>query len=271
MPENVVLAFPPETDESKAQAVREQSTFAAVYTSLTHIPPSPAEPNEVPNEYPDAHVVHIPLEDVYAYSGPSGPAQAISTADPTSVNSLLAATNSVLQSLNGHSQQIPQIPTQPVAPPPAPDNSSASVDLSLVGGLLSTPGYVFYRSRLLAAYHESQLNCRCLSSHFSLVQSLLGLMGGNSNTSSLPVAASSPTNTLSLGRSAPMSPPSSWQSHSAPPPPPPPQQQPSRQSYGYYPASSSAAASQQQQYNAPSRNAQYGNNQSYSGHSYSVS
>lgn len=143
LPENVVLAFPPETDESKAQAVREQSTFAAVYTSLAHIPPSPAEPNEVPNEYPDAHVVHIPLEDVYAYSGPSGPAQATSTAEPTSVSSLLAATNSVLQSLNGHSQQIPQTPTQPVAPPPAPDNTSASVDLSLVGGLLSTPGYVF--------------------------------------------------------------------------------------------------------------------------------
>jgi hypothetical protein len=139
LPDNLVNAIPEETAESKAQAIREESTFAAVYTSLTHIPPSPAEPTEAPPDHPDANVLHIPLEDMYSYqvnidraNAPPPPPPT----DPAAMNKLIAAAGSVLQSING----VPQahIPLQaPAAPPPT--NTKRSVDLSLVGGLLNNP------------------------------------------------------------------------------------------------------------------------------------
>ncbi|GAB5589934.1 hypothetical protein Unana1_04834 [Umbelopsis nana] len=238
LPDSLVVALPQETPESKAQAVREQSTFAAVYTSLAHIPPSPAEPNELPPDYPDANVVHIPLEDLYRYSGNNG-SQTHSALDssPAPMSSLLAATNSVLQSLSAQNQPAPQITPQPVAPPPPPSSASGSVDLNLVGGLLATPG---------------------------LVQSLLGLMTSGSSSSSSAAAASSPA--VPANHAASMPPTSSWQSRGSATAPPPPPPQPTRQSYGYYPTTTSSPP---QQYAGASRNQQYGVSSSYPDTSYS--
>jgi hypothetical protein len=100
----------------------------------------------------------------------------------------------------------------------------------------------------------------------SLVQSLLGLMGSNTNSSSNPVTSSPPTNTVPTGPSVSVVSSNTWQeqSHATSPPPPPPQQPP-RQPYNYYQSSSP------QQYQSPNRNQQYGNSQPYPDQSYSVS
>ncbi|KAI9283580.1 hypothetical protein BC943DRAFT_103083 [Umbelopsis sp. AD052] len=237
LPDHLVLALPEETAESKAQAIREESTFAAVYTSLTHIPPSPAEPNEAPPVHPDANVVHIPLEDLYSYQVNAERAKPLPEpslpADPALMNNLLAAAGSVLQSMNGVSHS--QIPVQAAVPPP-PTNANGSVDLSLVDGLLKNP---------------------------SLVQSLLGLMGTAPNKPSSPAIASPPMNTLPAGQPTSITSATAWQqSHAAPPPPP--SQQPPRQPYNYY------QPSPPQQYQSPNRNQQYGNNQPYPDQPYSV-
>jgi hypothetical protein len=99
---------------------------------------------------------------------------------------------------------------------------------------------------------------------YSLVQSLLGLMGTAPNNPSSPAIASPPVNTLPTGQAASIIPSNTWQqSHATPPPPPP--QQPPRQPYNYY------QASPPQQYQSPNRNQQYGNSQAYPDQSYSVS
>ncbi|KAI8640041.1 hypothetical protein BD408DRAFT_420372 [Parasitella parasitica] len=59
-----------QTNEVLAQDGREKLALAAIYTSPQHIPPSPAEPDEIPDPNSDTSVTVIPLEDT-EYSPPS--------------------------------------------------------------------------------------------------------------------------------------------------------------------------------------------------------
>ncbi|KAI7902874.1 uncharacterized protein BX663DRAFT_508715 [Cokeromyces recurvatus] len=52
------------TEEANKQENREKTELAAVYTSLQHIPPSPTEPDEIPDPNPDSAVTTIPLKDI---------------------------------------------------------------------------------------------------------------------------------------------------------------------------------------------------------------
>lgn len=238
LPDSLVMAVHEETGESMAQAVREQTTFAAVYTSLAHIPPSPAEPNEIPAEYSDEHVTRIPLEDIYTYRGEQQPIEPSLPKDPASLNKLLAAAGSVLKDMNG----VQQSASAPLPPPPvqngSPNPSGSAVDLNLVGGLLNNP---------------------------SLVQSLLGMLGNKAGSMS-PIP---PQQTAAMS-SPPPPPPNTWQ-------PRPTQQQPAvpQQNYGYYQSNGSSQQYNppQQQYGAPNsnRNHTYNGNKGYSDNSYEVS
>ncbi|KAG2172078.1 hypothetical protein INT43_001555 [Umbelopsis isabellina] len=241
LPDNLVMALHEETGESMAQAVREQTTFAAVYTSLAHIPPSPAEPNEIPAEYSDEHVTRIPLEDIYTYRGEQQPTEPSLPKDPASLNKLLAAAGSVLKDMNGVQQSAPaSLPPPPVQNAPANPNGSA-VDLNLVGGLLNNP---------------------------SLVQSLLGMLGNKTGSLS-PVPPQQPA-----AMSSPPPPPMSntWQPRPATQSPPVVPQQ----NYGYYQSTGSPQQynpPHQQQYGAPNanRNNPYNGNKGYSDNSYEYS
>lgn len=52
-----------QSNEALAQDDREKLALAAIYTSPQHIPPSPAEPDEIPNFNSDGSVPVIPLDD----------------------------------------------------------------------------------------------------------------------------------------------------------------------------------------------------------------
>lgn len=240
LPDTLVMAMHEETGESMAQAVREQTTFAAVYTSLAHIPPSPAEPNEIPAEYSDEHVTRIPLEDIYTYRGEQQAVEASLPKDPASLNKLLAAAGSVLKDMNGVQQSAPAPLPPPVAQQNGPANPNGSaVDLNLVGGLLNNP---------------------------SLVQSLLGMLGNKAGSLS-PVPPQQPAAMSSPPPPPPLS--NTWQPRQAPQPRP---AAPPQQNYGYYQSTGSPQQynPSQQQHN-PNRNNPYNGNKGYSDNSYEVS
>jgi hypothetical protein len=238
LPDNLVVAAPAETGESMAQSVREQTTFAAVYTSLAHIPPSPAEPNEIPADHSDEHITRIPLEDIYTYRNQQQPIEQSLPQDAASLNKLLAAAGSVLNNMNGAQQSVPA--PQPPAQTASPSPNGSSVDLNLVGGLLNNP---------------------------SLVQSLLGIIGNKASSSS-SVPPQQPT-AMSLP------PANNWQPRPTPPQPPVPQQNYSY--YKSTGSPQQQYNPPQQQYGASNpisnanRNHQYNTNKAYSDNSYEVS
>ncbi|KAI8082500.1 uncharacterized protein B0P05DRAFT_537306 [Gilbertella persicaria] len=60
---NLVIPKPVHSSEAMAQERREKLALAATYISLQHIPPSPTEPDEIPNPNEDGTVTIIPLTD----------------------------------------------------------------------------------------------------------------------------------------------------------------------------------------------------------------
>ncbi|KAL7319379.1 hypothetical protein PS15m_002519 [Mucor circinelloides] len=60
---NLVVRRLIQSNEALAQDGREKFALAAIYTSPQHIPPSPAEPDEIPNPNADGTVPIIPLDD----------------------------------------------------------------------------------------------------------------------------------------------------------------------------------------------------------------
>lgn len=103
------------TVESTAQDNREKTSLAAIYTSAQHIPPSPGEPDEIPD--PNINTRPIPLEDVnnrpVAYGNVVTDSQALHT--PTIVTPVVKAEPYTLAQNNYHAPlpQSPSVTSQP--------------------------------------------------------------------------------------------------------------------------------------------------------------
>lgn len=70
-----------QSNEALAQDDREKLALAAIYTSPQHIPPSPAEPDEIPKFNSDSSVPVIPLDDTESLPV-STPITTISSSSP---------------------------------------------------------------------------------------------------------------------------------------------------------------------------------------------
>jgi hypothetical protein len=113
--------------EAVAQEKREKTALAAIYTSPQHIPPSPAEPDEVPNPNADGTVPQIPLVDteypVITPSDPSPPPPKVVNQNMMTPENLSAAAAIAAAILPQHQQQAY---TQSTLTPPSLPTPTAS-------------------------------------------------------------------------------------------------------------------------------------------------
>ncbi|OBZ91767.1 hypothetical protein A0J61_00215 [Choanephora cucurbitarum] len=89
---NLVIPKSVRSSETIEQERREKRALAATYISPQHIPPAPAEPDELPNANEDGNVPIIPLTDTDMPTVTT-PSTATTTISPSSINALASGLN----------------------------------------------------------------------------------------------------------------------------------------------------------------------------------
>jgi hypothetical protein len=127
----LVLPKAVRSQEAVNQEKREKTALAAIYTSLQHTPPSPAEPDEVPNPNADGTVPEIPLVDIeyptIASSNPSPPPPPPNVVNQNMMTPENLSAAAAIAAAMLPQQQVQQAYTQPTftsAALPAPTSSN---------------------------------------------------------------------------------------------------------------------------------------------------
>ncbi|RUP45159.1 hypothetical protein BC936DRAFT_148543 [Jimgerdemannia flammicorona] len=120
------------SEETKTQTLREQVALAAVYFTETHIPSSPAEPDEIPNDnLLNVRVIPLTDESEAPYITPIP-----TLVMPTSSGILSLSNTGIVNDALGSSGTLPTIVSTSIAQ--QVPVSTASVDLSLLASMSAT-------------------------------------------------------------------------------------------------------------------------------------